>query len=189
MNLVLVNNDITSPVPEELCNTDHNGWITGVVGQVYNGGASNACNAILSPLGLYNKDGWLSVTRGCNICTRCTTFGCTLCIEKTPTNGNKVYRILNELFTETSGRTWINNDNLLVVGKDICEYYIVACKNDNLDGGVSKYNLASAVLEDKVPTFIHELPCLEVLKLTNNDIKLSFKGIEKATHLKILHLS
>mmetsp|Transcript_6912 Transcript_6912/g.10460 ORF Transcript_6912/g.10460 Transcript_6912/m.10460 type:complete len:85 (+) Transcript_6912:121-375(+) len=25
MNLVLVDNDITSPVPEELCDTDHNG--------------------------------------------------------------------------------------------------------------------------------------------------------------------
>eukprot|EP00957_Ditylum_brightwellii_P010557 799437-Ditylum_brightwellii.AAC.1 len=55
--------------------------------------------------GWYNKDGWLSVTKGCNVCTNCTTFGCTSCIDETPTNSNKVYKILNELFTETSGRT------------------------------------------------------------------------------------
>mmetsp|Transcript_6762 Transcript_6762/g.8998 ORF Transcript_6762/g.8998 Transcript_6762/m.8998 type:complete len:182 (-) Transcript_6762:229-774(-) len=122
MNLVLVDSDITSPAPEELCDTDHNGWTAGMVGQVRDGGALNACNAILCPPGSYNKDGRLSVTRGCDVCTSCTTFGCTSCIDETPTNGNKVCEILNELFTKTSGRAWYNNDNWLVVGKDICEY-------------------------------------------------------------------
>ena len=127
-----------------------------MVGQARDGGASNACDAILCPPGSYNKDGWLSVTTGCDVCTSCTTFGCTSCIDETPTNGNKVYKILNELFTETSGRTWYNNDNWLVVGEDICEYYGVTCKNENLDDGVSELDLASAGLEGQVPTSIYD---------------------------------
>jgi len=66
MNLVLVDSDTTSPAPEELCDTDHNGWVAGMVGQVRNGGALNACDAILCPPGLHNKDGRLSITRGCD---------------------------------------------------------------------------------------------------------------------------
>jgi len=190
MNLVLVDNSISSAVPEALCDDDHNDWMNGMVLLARQEGL-NPCDSILCPAGTFNEDGRLSPDKDCKDCSSCLTLGCTLCENDSESTLETVYSILNELYTATQGKRWFNNENWLKAGASVCDFSGVECKYD-LDGdldGVVALDLQSAGLDGTVPTSIYQLPGLERLNLSNNDIKLSFIGIENAANLNLLHLS
>ena len=191
LSIYLSGNRINS-LSDSLCSKKK--WMKGDVG-------SYDCNGLLCPPGTYNDIGRESQTsQPCKECPEATYFGSTSCgvqydddddddteaddKETTDYSAASEKELLELLYRKTRGDTWIKNDNWLS-GVTICEWYGVECSDEN----VVAVRLESNGLSGSLPSEFFFMSFLKELDLKENNMKVSFEGIENAKRLRELVLS
>jgi len=176
MNLYLEGNRIAE-IDQGLCSNAE--WMSGGVG-------SFGCDAILCPAG--TMGGRRQFTDiGCEVCRAVNTEGSYLgqvnCGESEAVLTGE-QGILELFYNRMGGNGWRSSENWMT-DTTICAWYGVDC---NEDGSVASIQLGSNQLVGSFPTEIFQLPNLVHLKLHDNDIQMSFLGIENARNLETLSL-
>ena len=181
MRFDAANNQITK-VNGDLCN--QRGWFNGEVGRVIDDGG-NGCDAILCPKGTYNAYGRAKsgTNGGCLSCPNGEFAGAIGCDGITGEEDNLEQKILDRLFIETGGSNWTKKNNW--ENGTVCEYEGVTCsiEEENGNEGVEEINLAGFGLTARIPTQIYKLPFLKRIDFSNNNVDLSFEGIDQALNL------
>ena len=77
--------------------------------------------------------------------------------------------VLNEIYHAAKGREWTESGNWSLQQNDHCSWHGVTCNNARL---VVELNLMNNGLSGKLDSRISELSSLEVLDLSDNDIKV-----------------
>ena len=82
---------------------------------------------------------------------------------------------LKEFYESTKGQEWTNDENWIDEYGNHCTmpWLGIKCKDDSVVG----LNLTNNGLSGRLTTHISSLPSLEVLDLSDNDIKVSFVSI------------
>ena len=179
-------------IPEILCSKSE--WMYGALDAVQR--TTSGCEAILCPPLTWNPFGKAT---GTDPCIKCDTdpsltssiwaswYGRVSCGDITPTREKE---ILDKLFVVTGGRYWtIPHNNWLRPGIPICQREGVECMHSNSNSGVLELRMNRFGMRGTIPTDIWELSNARLISFTNNEIDISFEGIEKATALKVLKLS
>ncbi len=83
-------------------------------------------------------------------------------------------KILSEFFDSTKGREWTESDKWMEPYTDHCDWRGVSCN----DGSVIELNLTNNGLSGKLTQRISELHSLQVLDLSDNDIKVCLGPFE-----------
>ena len=78
--------------------------------------------------------------------------------------------VLKEFYLSAKGSEWTDSANWIDPYKGHCSWQGITCDSN---GAVVELNLASNGLSGKLTTEIVSLPSLEVLDLSDNDIKVS----------------
>jgi Leucine-rich repeat (LRR) protein len=158
----------------------------GEVGNLLNG---TQCNAILCPPGTWNPFGKETAGQPCQSCDDSSPFyGQIHCGETETTSRER--DILDRLFAMTGGRYWNKTHaNWLRPGIPICRREGIMCRNPNLNEGVLEVALGGFGLRGTIPPEIWELSNARRLKFTDNAVRVSLEGIEKAKDLVVLQMS
>lgn len=185
LTIELEDNNITG-ISSELCAMAD--WMEGEVGK-----ASNGCNAILCPKGTWSPQGReitrLNVT--CSPCPGNMYFGETAC-ETAGLEFNREVQILNNLFIATGGRYWnASHTNWTKPGVPLCYREGVVCgwPTPDMNWGVTELRLNAFGIRGQIPTELYQLPRLRALILSENEVDMSFDGIEQAKILEVLRLT
>ena len=181
MNIELVGNKMTGIAPE-LC--DNVKWMDGLV-------EAFQCDAIMCPSGTYNNDG-LAWTNDdlCEACVSSEYYGSVYCEALAEPDVTTERDILEQIFYDTGGRTWNVEGNWTIPWIPICSWEGVSCFSDfsDADSDVESINLEGFGLSGSIPSAIYDLPALKYLIIGDNDVDISFDGIQNATTLEVLSL-
>ena len=177
LSIYLAGNKLTG-FPSGLCNKKL--WMEGEVRQF-------GCDAILCQPGFYTEFGRRTTSsakyKECTDKVDMIYWGSLECLN----DADKERDILKSLFKHMGGKSWIMANNWLDPDISICEWKGITCKLRSKDKEtVQAINLSNNGLNGRVPAQIFELPSLEEINLSGNDINFSFDGIEKATNLRYL---
>lgn len=149
--------------------------------------ASYGCDAILCPIGSYSNLGRQALDympcEPCDSSTIAPYMGSTSCIKRDEYQ-EKERSALITLYNATGGSHWRKRDNWLTK-LDVCTWFGVRCERDQVVG----LALADNNLTGSFPSIVLELPFLEELTLSGNNIAFTFDLIAVAKTLKQLHLN
>mmetsp|Transcript_36712 Transcript_36712/g.88748 ORF Transcript_36712/g.88748 Transcript_36712/m.88748 type:complete len:2674 (+) Transcript_36712:708-8729(+) len=180
LNLLLAGNSI-SDVPAEIC--DNLGWMSGEV--------ANGCDAILCPPGTYNRDGRrVDAQSPCQPCTfpgEATAYGSTSC---GPGDADSLddRSILFNFYDATGGSGWATSTGWRS-DSPFCSWFGVTCETGpNGDQVVSELSLPANNLKGIVPSVIFHLNGLKKLDIGQNDVFMSFLGIDAAESLAEIYI-
>lgn len=181
LDIHLVGNMI-SGIPPELCARGE--WMNGDVGQV------GSCDAILCPNGTWNAYGRASDELDA-VCSPCPTnmyFGSTSCgDEKDPFPEKK---ILDNLYKKTGGIHWTTNRNWTDSTVGICFREGITCGDpSDVNSGVTEVNLVANNLGGHIPSSIFDLPKLQLLDFSSNEVDIEFEHIGKSSTLRTVRMS
>lgn len=208
MRLDLSNNHINGTVPATLGKFDavflelHDNMITGIAdalcfktdwmgGEV--GRVPDKCEAILCPSHTWSPLGRSSVNDRvlCSPCNATAYFGATSC-NNGASSANRETEILDLLFRETGGDSWTKpHDNWTDTSVPICYREGIVCDPESIDMNslVTQVNLNQMGLVGKIPSEVFDLPHVEVLGFSFNNVDLSLDGVGRAEKLQALLLS
>ncbi|MGK3751646.1 MAG: Leucine-rich repeat (LRR) protein [Bacillariaceae sp.] len=161
-----------SGISSSLCSMA--GWMKGAVSEFQ-------CDAILCPAGTYNTFG--RKTDNASTCLDCpgsASMGATFCGEEGTKDVSSEINILLDIFSETGGNGWKNNDGW-DTSTDYCDrFYGVECDGA---GRVTVLDLSNNDLKGAVPASVFKLKFLRELTLSGNPVELTFEGIGEADKL------
>mmetsp|Transcript_16074 Transcript_16074/g.24004 ORF Transcript_16074/g.24004 Transcript_16074/m.24004 type:complete len:2620 (-) Transcript_16074:183-8042(-) len=176
LNLDLSNNRINH-IHSSLCSMK--GWQVGNLGQI------DGCDAILCEDGYFNAKGRATPNNLCVPCPSAQYFGTTRCDEL---GSNEVWWILGRFHASTNGEDWTGGEGWLQ-SADPCDgtWSGIKCDNDKIN--ILEIDLSDCGLTGTPDDMIFNLPRLQSLILSYNDIDFSFGGIGAAQDLRVLKLS
>jgi len=176
LNIDLSNNMIDH-IHSSLCTMQ--GWQGG------NLGAVDGCDAILCDTGYFNAKGRATPTNLCVPCPNAQFFGTTKCDEL---GSNEVWWILETFHTSANGEAWTGVNGWLQ-SADPCDgtWDGITCDNDKMN--IVEIDLSYSGMTGTPDDMIFNLPRLQVLNLSYNEINFSFSGIGAAKDLRVLRLS
>jgi Leucine-rich repeat (LRR) protein len=169
LDLYVSDNRISS-IPSVLCNTS---WNEGDVRKY-------GCDGILCGKGYFNSYGRATGNHPCSVCNSSTWLGTSFCGETLKNESD----VLILLFKETNGFGWADSNGWFE-DLDFCGWAGITCKGGNIHG----INLGNNNLAGSIGGSIWQLEYLEELNLRENNVLISFEGIEKASSLRVLQLS
>jgi Leucine-rich repeat (LRR) protein len=180
LNLLLAGN-LISDVSAEICN--NLGWMSGEV--------TNGCDAILCPPGFYNRDGRrVDAESPCEPCTfpgEATHYGSTSCGPGDAATMDD-RSILFNFYDATGGSGWTMSTGWRS-DTPFCSWFGVTCETGpDGDQLVSELNLPSNNLKGIVPSIIFHLNGLKKLDVRQNDVDMTFNGIDAAESLSEIYL-
>lgn len=179
---ILLEGNMLAGLSDEYCVKDE--WMAGEVGLV------GSCDAIMCKPKYWNPYGKASskLNATCMPCLAAEYYGSTYCGDETDPFPEKT--ILDKLYKSTGGpQYWKSAINWTTPGVGICHREHIECAGNEENAGVRIIRLNGNGLKGVVPPEIWDLPELELLGLTGNEVSLSFLGIEKVTKLKTLQVS
>ena len=150
-------------------------------------------DTILCSPGSYAKTGRATSTENCERCDSAQYYGSTMCLvlvigaggdSNASTTPKTERAILEFMYKQMGGVHWKKSTKWLQED-DICEWYGITC---NEDGKVEEINMKNNGLSNSFPSEIYSLPALMELTLNSNTVSFSFKGISKASNLRVLDL-
>ena len=158
-------------------------WMNGNV-------ATYECDGILCPVNTYNtlgRKGGDSTT--CRTCPDGTSgyIGSFECLSSTEQQEKTEQAILEKLYREMNGDSWIDNTNWMDMDESICTWFGIQCISDD-NPSVTSIDLGNNRLGHTFTTEIFNLPNLRELDLHGNAIRFSFEGIGNAKNLEYLDL-
>ena len=176
LNLDLSNNMINH-IHNSLCSM--RGWQVGNLGEI------DGCDAILCEDGFFNAKGRATPNNACVPCPSAQYFGTTMCDEL---GSNEVWWILETFHASTNGDNWTGGEGWLD-SADPCDgtWSGIKCDNDKIN--ILEIDLSDCGLAGTPDDMIFNLPRLQSLLLSYNDIDFSFGGIGAAKDLRVLKLS
>lgn len=176
LNINLSNNMINH-IHSSLCSMK--GWQNGALG------ALDGCDPILCAAGSFNANGRATPGNECVPCPSAQFFGTTKCHEL---GSDEVWWILETFYASTNGEEWSGGNGWLQ-SPDPCDgtWRGITCDKDKVN--ILEINLSESGLTGTPDNIIFNLPRLQVLDLSYNDINFSFDGIGAAKDLRILKLS
>ena len=177
-NLMLdvTGNNVTE-ISDALCGLED--WMDGAV-------TDYECAAILCPVGTYNEFGRQTDRRtSCRPCSGSKYMGAKSCDGEMIESSVTEVDILHELFYNTGGNSWTNNDDWIHSGHH-CSWYGIEC---NEDGSIIAIDLSANGVTGTPPKSLFKLKNMAVLDLSGNQINFLFEGIGEATSLNSLYLS
>jgi len=192
MRFDAVKNKLTMVNPA-LCN--RRDWFNEDVGHYIDKGG-NGCDAILCPVKTYNDFGRARTDAGgdCKPCPSGRYIGQVTCDgqfdeDTTATTveiENLEKKILDKLYYESGGPSWTKSNGW--TEGFVCDYEGVTCLTQGGNEGVVELNLAGFGLTASVTTDIYLLPSLKKVDFSNNDVDLSFDGIDQALTLEEIRM-
>lgn len=155
------------------------GWQGGILGEM------DGCDAILCKDGTFNANGMASPGNECVPCAGAQFYGTTKCDEL---GSDEIWWILETFYASTNGDDWDDGHGWLHSANP-CDgkWEGITCDNDNVD--IIEIDLSDKGLSGTPDTIIFNLPRLQKLDLSHNNINFSFHGIGAAKDLRILKLS
>ena len=180
LSLFVAGNQITA-IADGLCSKSD--WLGGDVG-------TYSCDGILCPVNTYNTIGRKG--SGSTTCETCSTgtnkyLGSFECLSSDDHRESVERAILEKLYKEMNGDTWIDNTNWMDPDENICSWFGIKCVSDD-NPSVASIDLENNKLRHAVPGEIFNLPNLQELNLQGNAIVFNFDGIENAQNLDYLDL-
>eukprot|EP00548_Thalassiothrix_antarctica_P005946 CAMPEP_0194147756 /NCGR_PEP_ID=MMETSP0152-20130528/27565_1 /TAXON_ID=1049557 /ORGANISM="Thalassiothrix antarctica, Strain L6-D1" /LENGTH=1116 /DNA_ID=CAMNT_0038848801 /DNA_START=119 /DNA_END=3469 /DNA_ORIENTATION=- len=172
---IFVQDNMISRVDQALCKKRD--WMYGGVGEW-------GCEAILCPAQTYNDLGRVAFdTMTCHDCEENQHIGQTQCGKKTPVLTEK--QILESLYDNCNGKYWLHQENWMNTGRHYCEWSGISCDDAK---SIVAIVLGSNGLSGSLPTEVYSLPNLKRLFLFDNEVAISFDGIENAKNLESMVL-
>jgi len=176
LNINLANNMIDH-IHSNLCTMK--GWQNGALG------ALDGCDPILCKAGSFNANGRATTGNGCVPCPSAQFYGTTKCDDL---GDDEIWWILETFYASTNGESWSGGKGWLQ-SPDPCDGTWTGIKCDNDKVNILEIDLAESGLTGTPDDMIFNLPRLQTLNLSYNDIKFSFDGIGAAHDLRVLKLS
>lgn len=173
LNIDLAGNRIEGMHPD-LCQKRN--WMGGKV-------SDYECDAILCPPGTFNLYGRQSVDEApCQECVGVSSpyYGA---FECGTTSKITEKDILQKFYHQCGGDNWKNKENWLDPNIDYCDWYGIACHEDEM---VDSILMGSNNIVCTPPKELFELKHLKWLWLYSNPVSFDFDGIEQATKLTSL---
>lgn len=133
--------------------------------------------------------------------TTTNTFFCPVVLAddstaRDDTSSEFTRKILFNLYSSTGGIDWMDSQNWLQQGSEVCDWHGVKCYTDATTsdrrkvGQIQEIDLSQNRLVGTVRTQVFDLPYLERLILENNpDLDVDLSGLSQAQHLTELSLS
>jgi Leucine-rich repeat (LRR) protein len=176
LNINLANNMIEH-IHSSLCTMK--GWQNGALG------ALDGCDPILCKAGSFNANGRATLGSGCVPCPSAQYFGTTKCDDL---GADEVWWILETFYASTNGESWSGGEGWLQ-SPDPCDgtWTGIICDIEKVN--ILEIDLAESGLTGTPDDMIFNLPRLQTLNLSYNDINFSFDGIGAAHDLRVLKLS
>lgn len=176
LNINLSNNMIQH-IHSSLCTMK--GWQNGALGTL------DGCDPILCKAGSFNANGRATPGNGCVPCPSAQYFGTTKCDDL---GADEVWWILETFYASTNGESWSGGEGWLQ-SPDPCDgtWTGIICDREKVN--ILEIDLAESGLTGTPDDMIFNLPRLQVLDLSYNDINFSFDGIGAANDLRVLKLS
>lgn len=188
LSLVTLQNNMIESIPQSLCPST--------------GKSDFGCDAILCPPGTYKKATGKQeeANSPCESCQESKYYGADECPPRLPSGNTpsptsiqvqygrpKIpdQMVLELIYDACNGDSWKNNENWKS-SSSICDWYGITC--DDSGESVKNVNLPENSLQGSIPTEIFALPKLVSLRLSGNDIHMSFKGARYAINLRELDL-
>lgn len=157
-------------IDKDLC--DRVDWMDGAVGDY-------GCDAIACPAGTYAPDGRATYYEGCMLCDGSQVIGAYECTTADDMQKN----ILDQFYRETEGNNWSFNNWDWETHE--CVWNGIVCNDKDQ---ITEINLSSNNLVGNPGYKIFQLPKLQSLDLSENNIDFFFDGIADAKNLETLTL-
>ena len=188
LELYVGGNFLTEPIPSGICRQA--GWMKSQVGSL-------GCNAILCPPNTYqpNQGRQMSNTITCQDCPNDETtkyYGSFACSTIREQNEREERHVLEELYKNTNGDGWTNNDGWMDPNVSICDWYGIDCESLESSTSILSIRLVSNGLSGQLPnsifTSLHALVELDLSWNLGLDVVFNATAMSQATTLSFLNL-